>query len=51
MSNDNDNIKPLLFDNDEESTPLPIGNNSSNHSNDEFVPISKGANNEIKKFH
>lgn len=49
MSNDNDNLKPLSFDNEEELKPLSIdNNNSSNQSNDEFVPISKGPNNEIK---
>ena len=49
MSNDNDNLKPLSFDNEEELKSLSIdNNNSSNQSNDEFVPISKGANNEIK---
>ena len=48
MSNENDNLKPLLFDNDEVLKPLPIGNSSPNQINDEFVPISKGPNNEIK---
>lgn len=48
MSSDNDNLKPLSFDNEDELKPLSIENNYSNQNNDDFVPISKGANNEIK---
>lgn len=48
MSTDNDNLKPLSFDNEEELKPLSIDNNSSNQSNDDFVPISRGAENDIK---
>ncbi len=47
MSND-DNLKPLSFDNDGELKPLSIENTPSNQNNDDFVPISKGPNNEIK---
>ena len=48
MSNDNDNLKPLSFDNDEELKPLSIENNPSNQSANQFVPISKSSNDEIK---
>ena len=48
MSAENDNLKPLSFDNEEELIPLSIDNDQSNYSEDNFVPISKGPNNEIK---
>lgn len=48
MSAENENLKPLSFDNEEELIPLSIDNDQSNYSEDNFVPISKGPNNEIK---
>jgi hypothetical protein len=48
MSNDNENLKPLSFENEEELKPLSLENNTTHQSNDDFVPISRGANNEIK---
>jgi len=48
MSAENDNLKPLLLDNEEELKPIEIENDSSNQSIHDFVPISRGPNNEIK---
>lgn len=47
MSENNNNLKPLSFDNEEELKPLSIESNLTNINNDDFVPISR-PNNEIK---
>ena len=47
MSNENDNLKPLLYDNEDELKPISIENNSLDQCIDDFVPIRRGANNEI----
>lgn len=43
-----DNLKPLYFNNEEELKPLSFDNNTSSSIDDDFVPISRGPNNEIK---
>lgn len=48
MNNDNDTLKPLSFDNEEELQPLDFESNSSELNNDDFVPISNGPNTEIR---
>ncbi len=47
MSNDNENLKPLSFDNEEELKPLSFETKAQT-SNDDFVPIAKATNNDIK---
>lgn len=48
MSTDNENFKPLSFDNDNELKPLSFDNNTSNERNDDFVRISKDPIDDIK---
>ncbi len=47
MSNDNENQKPLSFDNEEELKPLSFEIKTQT-STDEFVPIAKATSNDIK---
>ncbi|MFV0182699.1 hypothetical protein OBK15_11105 [Empedobacter falsenii] len=47
MSNDNENLKPLSFDNEEELKPLSFETKTQT-SNDDFVPIAKATSNDIK---
>lgn len=47
MSNDNENLKPLSFGNEEELKPLSFETKTQT-SNDDFVPIAKATNNDIK---
>jgi hypothetical protein len=47
MSNQNDELKPLSFDNGDELKPLSFEPKNQTIT-DEFVPISKASNNEIK---
>lgn len=47
MNNDNENLKPLSFDNEEELKPLSFETKTQT-SNDNFVPIAKATSNDIK---
>jgi hypothetical protein len=48
MNNDNDNLKPLSFDNEEELKPLSFETKHQRSNADDFVPIAKTTNNDIK---
>lgn len=43
-----ESLKPLSFDDNDELKPLSIDENNSTSKSDEFVPISKGPDNDIK---
>lgn len=48
MSTDNEELKPLSFDNEEDTLkPLTFDTKNNNHS-DDYVPLSKGTANDIK---
>lgn len=48
MSTDNEDLKPLSFDNEDETLqPLSFETKNNNHT-DDYVPIQKGTANEIK---
>ena len=48
MNNDNENLKPLSFDNEEALKPLSFETKTQTSIGDDFVPITKTTNNDIK---
>ena len=48
MNNDNENLKPLSFDNEEALKPLSFETKTQTSNGDDFVPITKTTNNDIK---
>ena len=47
MSIENEDLKPLSFDNDDELKPLSFDTKAQSN-NDDFVPIAKATSNDIK---
>lgn len=47
MSTDNEELKPLSFDNDE-NTLKPLSFETNNNHTDDYVPLSKGTSTELK---
>lgn len=48
MSIDNEDLKPLLFNDEEDLKPLSFENNQNSSKEDDFIPIAKNSNNDIK---